>query len=100
VSVYTYSATGDRVPFDPLTTGAQLAGCVLCGRRPIKAVGLFVPDTDAMRAAVLRLRQYPTRARSSSAIAYGLCARHFDEPGVTDRVEAALVAGADRVVVQ
>jgi hypothetical protein len=46
--IFSYTADGNRDPFDPLTTGACLAGCILCGRR-VKAVGIFVPLTDEMR---------------------------------------------------
>jgi hypothetical protein len=100
VSAFTYTADGSRVPFDPTATGAHLAGCLLCGRR-VKAVGLFIPLTDAMHAVVLRLRQHPVPASSrASGIAYGLCSRCVKRADATDRVEAALVAAAAKVTVQ
>ncbi len=90
---------GGRVPFDPTRMGRHLAGCLLCGRR-IAAVGVFLPKTDAMRAAILRLREHPVPARSTSAISYGLCRHHLAQPDVTKRVEKAIEAAAAKVVVQ
>jgi hypothetical protein len=95
----TYGADGVREPFDPLTTGAHLAGCILCGRR-IAVVAVFVPTTNAMRAIVTRLREHPVPPRSSACVAYGLCTRCLKHADVADRVEAALVAAAEKVVVQ
>jgi hypothetical protein len=98
--IFSYIEDGGRTPFDPLTMGAHLAGCILCARRHIATVGIFVPTTDAMRAVVLRLRRHPQRAQSTACIAYALCARCMKHADATDRVEAALVAAAERVVVQ
>ena len=97
--IFAYADDGRREPFDPLTMGAHLAGCILCGRR-VKAVGIFIPTNNTMRAAVLRLRRHPARERSTACIAYGLCTRCAKHADVTDRVEAALSAAADRVAVQ
>jgi hypothetical protein len=99
VSVFGYPAAGGRQPFDPLTTGAHLAGCILCGRR-IAAVGVFIPTTDEMHAVVMRLREHPIPPRSTSCISYGLCRRHLAQPDVTERVETALAEAADKVRVQ
>jgi hypothetical protein len=100
VSVFAYAEDGGRIPFDPLTTGAHLAGCILCGRRRIATVGIFVPATDAMRAVVLCLRRHAVPERSTGCIAYGLCRRCMKHVGATDHVEAALVAAAGKVTVQ
>jgi hypothetical protein len=97
--IFAYIEDGGRTPFDPLTMGAHLKGCILCGRR-VNAVGLFLPLTDDMRAVVMRLRRHPQRAQSTACIAYALCARCVDLADVTTRVEAALVAAAERVTVQ
>lgn len=97
--IFSYIEDGGRTPFNPLETGSHLAGCLLCGRR-VKAVGIFVPMTDAMRAVVLRLRRHAQPARSTACIAYGLCTRCMKHADATDRVESALVAAAERVTVQ
>lgn len=97
MSVFSYAENGGRIQFDPLTTGAHLAGCCLCGRR-IAAVGIFVPTTEAMRAIVMRLREHPVPPRSTSCISYGLCRRHLAQPDVTNRVETALVAAAEQAL--
>jgi hypothetical protein len=93
-------ADGSRIPFDPLTTGAHLAGCILCGRRRIATVGIFVPATDAMRAVVLSLRRHAVPECSTGCVAYGLCTRCLKHADATDRVEAALAAAAQKVTVQ
>lgn len=90
---------GERVPLDPLRISRRIPGCILCGHR-IAAVRIFLPQTDAMRAVVTRLREHPVRVRSSSGIAYGLCGRHLAQSDVTDRVESALVTAAAKVTVQ
>lgn len=96
--IFSYATDGRREPFDPTRMGQHLDGCVLCGRR-IAMVGIFVPATDAMRAAVLTLRRHAIRPNSTACVSYGLCHRHARQD-VTGRVEAALVAAAGRVVVQ
>jgi hypothetical protein len=96
---FTYTADGSRVPFNPATTHAQLVGCLLCGA-PVAMVGVFIPATDEMRAVVMRLRMHATRPRSTPCMAYGLCDRHVAEDDVTRRVESALIAAAEQVVLQ
>lgn len=100
MSVFTYATDGKRIPFDPIKMGRNCAGCILCGGRRIAMVGLFVPATDAMRAVVLRLRRHAPRARSTAGLAYGLCRSCAAYADATDRVEAALEAAAERIVVQ
>jgi hypothetical protein len=48
---------------------------------------------------VLRLRRHAVRGRSDACLAYGLCRKHARQD-VAERVEAAIVAAAERVVVQ
>jgi hypothetical protein len=91
---------GTNQPFDPARVSEQLASCILCFA-PVAIVGIFIPQTPDMQAAVLRLRQHPLSEGRSTGIAYGLCRRHaadFDRS--TEGVEAAIVAAADRVVMQ
>ncbi len=98
--MFTYAEDGTRVPFDPLTTGAHLAGCILCGRRTF-TVGIFAPTTDDMRLAVAKLRRHPQRERSMSGIAYGLCRRHTrDLDASLLQVERVIRAAAQKVTVQ
>lgn len=94
-----YNATGQRVPFDPAQKQADLAGCLLCGRRPIALLGLAMPNTPEAAAIFLRLRQHPLPARSTPGLAYGLCATHADDPDF-DRIDATIWAAAARVRVQ
>jgi hypothetical protein len=99
MSVFTYTEDGERTPFDPLTVAAQLAGCLLCGRPHVAMVGVFVPETAAMRAVVMRLRRRAPREHSDAAVAYGLCRKHARRD-VTARVETVLTAMAGNVTVQ
>jgi hypothetical protein len=98
MGAYTYADDGSRVPFDPQT--ADLAGCLLCSRRRIAMIGVFVPATDQMRSVVLRLRQHPSRASSTACLAYGLCRDCAGRASVLDEVEAAIEAAAERVTLQ
>ena len=53
-----------------------------------------------MIAVVLKLRWHAQPSRTTSGIAYGLCSRCFKYEDAPDRVEAALTAAAERVVIQ
>ena len=96
--MFTYLDDGRRVPFDPSRVRQQIPCCLLCGG-PTAGVGVFLPYTATMQAAVLRLRQHPVRERSSMTLAYGLCYWHAADPDY-DRVEAVILAAAERVRVQ
>jgi hypothetical protein len=50
-------------PFDPATTGAILARCMLCRRGRIAMVRVFMPATAKMTVVVLKLRQHAARSR-------------------------------------
>lgn len=89
---------GEREAFDPRVAADRLASCILC-HRPVVVVGVFNPHADEGRAAVLRLRNHAIRAFSDPAIGYGLCRKHGIRPN-TSRIEAAIVALAERVTVQ
>jgi hypothetical protein len=92
-----YNADGERIPFDPLTMGAHLGGCLFC-RRPITVVGVFIPDSEPLKNAVLRLRTHPVPERTTSAFSYGLCERHIANPEqIADLVEAWILDAASRV---
>ena len=99
MGTFNYDDAGTRIPFDPMKMRDRIAGCILCGRR-VAAIGVFIPDTDDMRAAVLRLRTHVVPTRTTSAVTYGLCKRHADLDGVTDRVEAAIMNASQSVCVQ
>jgi hypothetical protein len=97
--VFTYDTDGTRIPFDPQTV--RPTGCILCGRRRIAVVGIFIPATDDMRAVVLKLRRHPIQSTTKwSGIVYGLCRRCMQYPDAADRVEMALEAAAQKVVLQ
>jgi hypothetical protein len=96
--MFTYADDGRREPFDPLTAGAHLQGCVLCGRR-VETVGIFIPQSPEMEAVVLVLRRHVPPAQSTAGLVYGLCRKHSRQE-VTTRVEAVLVATAGKVTVQ
>jgi hypothetical protein len=100
MSAWTYADDGSRHVFDPQITSARLDGCLLCGRRRIASVGIFVPATDEMRVVVLRLRQHALKERSTGALAYGLCAACVEDEDVIARVEQAIEAAAAKVIVQ
>jgi hypothetical protein len=63
-------------------------------------IGVFVPSTDEMQAAVLRLRMAPVPARMSCALSYGLCADHAHDWNLAARVEQAIREAAAQVRVQ
>lgn len=96
-----FTYRGDqREPFDPDMVGRELAGCLLCGR-PVVLIGIFTPNNDEGRAAVLRLRTHPLRPRSDAGLAYGLCRGHArDTDRAATQVEDAIVAMTQRVVLQ
>jgi len=97
---HAYADDGSRVPFDPLRVSRHLTGCILCGA-PVAVVGIFVPQTDRMRRAVLLMREHPVREGSTMATAYGLCRRHAANLDLAmERVEQAILAAAAKVVVQ
>jgi hypothetical protein len=98
--MFTYAEDGTRIPFDPLVTGAHLAGCILCGRR-IYTVGIFAPITGEMRTAVAKLRRHATPTQSQQGVAYGLCRRHSRNLDASLlRVELVILAAARKVTVQ
>lgn len=78
----------------------RCAGCFLCRHRHIVALGIFLPQTDEMRAAVLLLRTRPPAAGRGAGLAYGLCRHCFEMPDVTQRIEDAIVAAAGNVVLK
>ena len=102
MSVFTYDYNGQRIPFDPEHLGHTIAGCLLCGDRPIALVCVFVPHTEAMRTAVMRLRTHPIRAgQAMVGVTYGLCAYHAESDDTTTaRVEARIEAMAKQVRIQ
>ena len=76
-----------------------LGWCCLCGQRT-SVVGVFLPTTDDMKAAVRRVRREPRRRRrvlsdSNLALPYGLCLVHAADPRVIGQVEAAIRAAAE-----
>ena len=88
-----------RVPFDPTLMRSCLAGCLLCGGS-VAVVGIFIPWTDEMRCAVLRLRTRAVVPGSVPSLAYGLCRDHAADLSAPDQVEAAIVTAAAKVAVQ
>jgi hypothetical protein len=95
----TYAADGLRAPFDPATVGAHLDGCLLCGAAH-SIIGVFIPQDDAMRIVVLRLRRTVPPRNGTAALAYALCDDCYGHTNVTDEVEAALTDAAARLVIQ
>ena len=95
----TFANDGSRVPFDPAQLGASLGGCLLCGARVV-VVGVFVPQTSEMHAAVLCLREHRLTPGVIPSLAYGLCRQHALDERAPDQVEAAILTAAARVVVQ
>ena len=88
---------GFRVPFDPRDSG--LSECCLCGW-PMAVVGVFTPQTDELKTALLKLRTKPLLDGRAVSAAYALCGAHSHEPRVTDRVEKMFLAHASKVTVQ
>ena len=95
----TFASDGSRVPFDPAKLGSSLGGCLLCGA-PVVVVGVFVPHTSEMRAAVLCLREHRLIPGVVPTIAYGLCRHHALDERAPVRVETAILTAAARVVFQ
>jgi len=89
---------GQREPFDPRAVADNITRCLFC-HRPIVVVGIFCPTTPEGVSAVVRLRKQALRPYSDPGIAYGLCRKHARKPNTT-KIEAAILAEADRVVVQ
>jgi hypothetical protein len=64
-------------------------GCALCGE-PAIIVGVFVPESDDMRGAVLALRTAPVHG--PIGVAYGVCEKQArDMSNTTEAVEAKLL---------
>jgi hypothetical protein len=77
--------------------GQQPSGCYLCGQ-PVVIVGVFVPDDDEKRNAVLALRTAPLDPDRAVGLAYGVCEEHArDMSTTTEAVEAKLLAEARAV---
>jgi hypothetical protein len=75
----------------------QPTGCALCGA-PAIIVGVFVPDDDEMRGAVLALRAAPLDPDRSFGLAYGVCEAHARDMSITaEAVEAKLLAEASAI---
>lgn len=84
----------------PAEIADTLDGCILCHRRPIVSVGLFIPVNDAAYNAVMRLRDQPIRDGHTPTLGYGLCrkhARHLERSA--QQVEARIFAAAEQAVV-
>jgi hypothetical protein len=97
--IKSFARDGSSVPFDPAEVAVDLAGCMLCGG-PIAVVGVFHPQTAEMQTAVLRLRTHVIAPGLTPALAYGLCRHDAEDPEAPDRVEAAILAAAQRVTAQ
>jgi hypothetical protein len=94
--IYTYApGRTDRVPFDPDLL--VFDGCAVCGDRRIKRVGIFVPSSPELRAAVMIVRRHPLRVGSEPGLAYGLCRSHGRDMSHPDRRKAAMAAIEDRI---
>jgi hypothetical protein len=86
---------------DPAAIANTLSGCIICHRRPVVAVRYFIPVTDEMYAAVVRLRQVPLKQNSTPALAYGLCKKHVRNiEKSAARAEARIYAVAKLMVEQ
>jgi hypothetical protein len=97
--MFTYDSDGNRLPFDPDIVRDGLAGCLLCGCRSIRVIGVFCPQTAEMRHAILMLRQHPVVPGRTAATSYGLCAEHAVDPDL-DWIERVILTAASRVRLQ
>ena len=69
-------------------------GCYLCGE-PMIIVGVFVPDDEEKRVAVLALRTAPLHPERTVGVAYGVCEEHARDMSATaEAVEQKLLAEA------
>ena len=75
----------------------QPTRCALCGEPPI-IVGVFVPNDDEMKGAVLALRATPLDPDRSFGVAYGVCEEHArDMSSTAAAFEAQLLAEASAI---
>ncbi|MEP7310162.1 MAG: hypothetical protein ABJA98_32045 [Acidobacteriota bacterium] len=98
--IWACTPTG-REPFDPQRFASQLAGCLLCGR-PIKVVGMYIPQTPEAEAMVLRLRRHAPYPTTMPCLGYGLCKKHWkaDRETTAAQVEGVFRRTAATVTVQ